>query len=212
MTYAVKEMFYTIQGEGFHAGRAAVFIRFAGCNLWSGREVHRDRDAELGGCSRWCDTDFVGTSGEGGGRFGAQAIAERASAMCPSRDRFVVLTGGEPALQVDAPLVEALHGRGFEITIETNGTVDLLHGIDWVCVSPKGAAALRMTTGDELKLVHPQPGIDPSTFASLAFKRFSLQPMDGPRLRENTAACTEYVKAHPQWRLSIQVHKMIGIP
>lgn len=208
--YAVKEIFYTLQGEGANAGRAAVFCRFAGCNLWSGRESDRARAA----CD-FCDTDFVGTDGPGGGKFADAAVLARAVAgawLGGDDERFVVLTGGEPALQVDGALIDALHGLGFTIAIETNGTLPLPAGLDWICVSPKAGNALRQTSGDELKLVFPQAGLTPESLAGLDFPRRYLSPMDGPRLAENTAAAVAYVKAHPAWRLSVQTHKHIGIP
>lgn len=208
--YAVKEIFYTLQGEGANAGRAAVFCRFAGCNLWSGRESDRARAA----CD-FCDTDFVGTDGPGGGKFADAALLARAVAgawLGGDDERFVVLTGGEPALQVDGALIDALHGLGFTIAIETNGTLPLPAGLDWICVSPKAGNALRQTSGDELKLVFPQAGLTPESLAGLDFPRRYLSPMDGPRLAENTAAAVAYVKAHPAWRLSVQTHKHIGIP
>lgn len=208
--YAVKEIFYTLQGEGANAGRAAVFCRFAGCNLWSGREGDRER----ADC-RFCDTDFVGTDGTGGGKFrGAEALAAAVAAAWEggAGGRFVVLTGGEPALQVDTALVDALHRHGFSIAIETNGTLPLPAGLDWICVSPKAGTDLRQTTGDELKLVFPQPGLAPESLAGLDFPRRFLSPMDGPDLARNTAAAVAYVKAHPEWRLSVQTHKRIGIP
>ena len=208
--YAVKEIFYTLQGEGANAGRAAVFCRFAGCNLWSGREVDR-ATAEC----RFCDTDFVGTDGEGGGKFREAAdlaAAVQAAWQGGTSERFVVLTGGEPALQVDAALIDALHTHGFSIAIETNGTLPLPPGLDWICVSPKAGNELRQTTGDELKLVFPQAGLAPESLLGLDFPRRFLSPMDGPALAENTAAAVAYVKAHPAWRLSVQTHKRIGIP
>jgi 7-carboxy-7-deazaguanine synthase len=210
MAYAVKEIFKTLQGEGFHAGRAAVFCRFAGCNLWSGRESDR-ADAVC----RFCDTDFVGTDGQGGGRFGSADDLAEAIERCwgeggPSR--FVVLTGGEPMLQVDAPLVDALHRRGFEIAAESNGTLEAPSGIDWLCISPKAGAALRQKAGNELKLVYPQAGLDPATLADLPFAHFWLQPMDCDYREANTAAAVRYCLDHPRWRLSLQTHKMIGIP
>jgi 7-carboxy-7-deazaguanine synthase len=210
MTYSVKEIFTTLQGEGANSGRAAVFCRFAGCNLWSGREEDR-----AGALCRFCDTDFTGTDGEGGGRFAdAGALAGRVRANWGDRDargRLVVLTGGEPLLQVDAALIAELHGRGFEIGLETNGTLVPPDGIDWICVSPKGAVPLAARTGHELKLVYPQPDAPPDAFTTLAFERFSLQPMDGPALAENTAKAVAYCVAHPQWRLSLQTHKVLGI-
>ncbi len=220
MGYAVKEIFLTLQGEGFHAGRAAVFCRFTGCNLWSGRESDRPRG--VGGCARWCDTDFVGTDGPGGGRFDdAESLADAVS-RCWPWDRggrpFVVCTGGEPLLQLDEDLTRALGRRGFEVAIETNGTLALpagpgpQAGIDWVCVSPKAGTALRLAAGDELKLVYPQPGAEPERYAHLPFGHFFLQPMDGPARAENTALAVRYCLLHPQWRLSLQTHKLLGIP
>ena len=209
MSYAVKEIFLTLQGEGGQAGRPAVFCRFAGCNLWSGRE--QDRAAAV--CN-FCDTDFVGMDGEGGGRFadaGALADAVEAAWRGGAEHRLVVLTGGEPLLQVDAALVEALHGRGFSVALETNGTLPAPAGIDWICVSPKADAPLARVTGQELKLVYPQAGVDPARFEALAFERFALQPMDGPAVAENTAAAIAYCLAHPRWRLSVQTHKHLGI-
>jgi 7-carboxy-7-deazaguanine synthase (Cx14CxxC type) len=209
MGYAVKEIFLTLQGEGAQAGRVAVFCRFAGCNLWSGRED--DRAAAQ--CS-FCDTDFVGTDGSDGGRYadaGALVDTIERAWGAGRAGRFVVLTGGEPLLQVDDPLIGELHGRGFEIGLETNGTIAPPAGIDWICVSPKGANPLAACSGDELKLVYPQDDAPPDAFAALAFKRFSLQPMDGPALAENTAKAVAYCLAHPQWRLSVQTHKLVGI-
>ena len=210
MSYAVKEIFLTLQGEGIQAGRVAVFCRFAGCNLWSGREADR---AEA--VCRFCDTDFVGTDGPGGGRFSnATALAGQIEAVWGSRDgpRFVVCTGGEPLLQLDTALIEALHARGFEIAVETNGTIAAPAGLDWICVSPKSGAALIQTSGDELKLVVPQPGQDLDALQRLAFRHFLVQPMDGPALAENTRVALSLCHAHPQWRLSLQTHKLIGIP
>ncbi len=211
MAYAVKEIFYTLQGEGRHAGRAAVFCRFAGCNLWSGR----DEDRAAAAC-RFCDTDFVGTSGIGGGRFAdADALAAAITAAwigAGAVKRLVVLTGGEPLLQVDGSLVEALHSEGFEIAVETNGTIAALEGLDWICVSPKGRAVLAQRGGDEIKLVFPQPDAAPDLFEAMAFEHFLLQPMDGPDLAANTAASVAYCLANPRWRLSLQTHKMLGIP
>jgi 7-carboxy-7-deazaguanine synthase (Cx14CxxC type) len=208
--YSVKEIFYTLQGEGANAGRAAVFCRFAGCNLWSGREGDR-ATAEC----RFCDTDFVGTDGTGGGKFrDAAALAsaiQNAWAGGPD-GRFVVLTGGEPALQVDGPLLDALHVEGFTVAIETNGTIALPTGIDWICVSPKAGNEIRQAAGDELKLVYPQEGLAPEDLAGLDFPRRYLSPMDGPSLAANTAAAIAYCQAHPAWRLSLQTHKLIGIP
>lgn len=211
MTYAVKEIFYTLQGEGAQSGRAAVFCRFAGCNLWSGLE--RDRASAV--CT-FCDTDFVGTDGEGGGKFGgAEALAEAIAARWPAGQGgtpYVVCTGGEPLLQLDAPLIEALHARGFEIAVETNGTLAAPPGLDWICVSPKAGAELAQRTGDELKLVYPQSDAPPERFAGLAFRHFFLQPMDGPARDANTAAAARYCMAHPHWRLGLQTHKVAGIP
>ncbi|TCT07716.1 7-carboxy-7-deazaguanine synthase [Aquabacter spiritensis] len=210
MTYAVKEMFKTLQGEGAQAGRAAVFCRFAGCNLWSGREADRAQAV-----CRFCDTDFVGLDGEGGGRFADAAELSEALARVWGADRerrFVVFTGGEPLLQIDAPLIAAAHEAGFEIAIETNGTLPAPDGIDWICVSPKEGAALVQRRGHELKLVYPQPGLLPDQLAGLDFAHFFLQPMDGPARRENTAAAVAFCLDHPKWRLSLQTHKMIGIP
>ena len=210
MTYAVKEIFYTIQGEGANLGRAAVFCRFAGCNLWSGREQDR-ADA----ICQFCDTDFVGTEGPDGGKFAtADALAEAiAQAWAPGGDshRFVVLTGGEPLLQVDAALVDALHQRHFVIAVESNGTIAPPAGIDWLCVSPKAGAPLAVSGGDELKLVYPQVGLSPSDFEQLQFKHFFLQPMDSPHKADNTRQVLAYCQSHPQWRVALQVHKMIGV-
>ncbi|MBV9562987.1 MAG: 7-carboxy-7-deazaguanine synthase [Bradyrhizobium sp.] len=209
MSYAVKEIFLTLQGEGAHAGRPAVFCRFSGCNLWSGRE--QDREAAV---CRFCDTDFVGTDGTLGGRYlTADALADTIAAQWTgdATHRYVVLTGGEPLLQLDSALVEALHARGFAIAIETNGTLEPPEGLDWICVSPKAGAALALTRGHELKLVYPQQGAAPEDFAGLAFERFSLQPMDGPEVDANTARAIDYCLRHPQWRLSLQTHKTLGI-
>ena len=255
--YTVKEIFSTLQGEGAHTGRAAVFVRFAGCNLWSGLE--RDRE---GAACRFCDTDFIGIDGPGGGKFaGAPALAdavgkcwaaaigkcwdaavESPPSPCPSPARgegtsshraqltpsplagegrgeggqsaqpYIVCTGGEPLLQLDAPLIDALHARGFEIAIESNGTQPAPPGIDWICVSPKADAPLVLTSGDELKLVFPQAGAEPSRFERLDFRHFFLQPMDGPDVRANTLAAARYCLSHPRWRLSLQTHKLIGLP
>jgi 7-carboxy-7-deazaguanine synthase (Cx14CxxC type) len=209
MSYAVKEIFYTLQGEGLNAGRPAVFCRFAGCNLWSGREADR---AEA--ICRFCDTDFVGTDGTDGGRYAdAAALAQRIAAQWPARPgaRLVVLTGGEPLLQVDAPLLEALHAHAFEVALETNGTLAVPAGIDWICVSPKAGAPLVQTHGNELKLVYPQPGLAPESLEALAFEHFLLQPMDGADAVRNTAAALAYCQAHPRWRLSVQLHKVLGV-
>ncbi|MEX0839555.1 MAG: 7-carboxy-7-deazaguanine synthase [Parvibaculum sp.] len=209
--YSVKEIFYTLQGEGANAGRAAVFCRFAGCNLWSGRE--EDRAAAV--CT-FCDTDFVGTDGEGGGKFKTAnelAVAiEKTWASGAAHERFVVCTGGEPLLQLDEALVDALHARGFEIAVETNGTIEAPAGLDWICVSPKADAELKQVCGHELKLIYPQETATPDRFEGLDFRHFFLQPMDGTQTEENTRAATAYCLAHPKWRLSLQTHKMIGIP
>jgi 7-carboxy-7-deazaguanine synthase len=211
MTYAVKEIFYTLQGEGANTGRAAVFCRFAACNLWSGRE--QDRAAAV---CRFCDTDFVGTDGPGGGKFKTAAEVAAAVGRTWPADyrgrRFVVCTGGEPLLQLDRALLQALHAEGFEVAVETNGTLAALDGIDWLCVSPKADADLILTSGDELKLVFPQAGADPDQFAHLEFDHFYLQPMDGPDLEANTSAALHYCLSHPRWRLSLQTHKLLGIP
>jgi len=212
VTYTVKEIFYTLQGEGIQAGRPAVFCRFAGCNLWSGREA--DRATAV--CT-FCDTDFVGV-GPDGGRFATpEALAEAVAARWPSGaeggrgKRLVVCTGGEPLLQLDAAAVAALHAQGFEVAVETNGTQPIPAGIDWVCVSPKAEAPLVATRGDELKLVFPQPTAMPERFEGLDFRHFLLQPMDGPALAANTAAAVAYCLAHPNWRLSLQGHKVAGV-
>ena len=210
MTYAVKEIYLTLQGEGRNTGRPAVFCRFAGCNLWSGREA--DRAAAR---CRFCDTEFVGTGGPGGGVFErAETLAQAVAAKWPHNGArpFVVCTGGEPLLQLDGPLIEALHAEGFEVAVETNGTLPAPPGLDWICVSPKADAVLQQRRGNELKLVYPQENVDPEPFRALAFDHFFLQPMDGPERAENTEAAIRYIQAHPQWRLSIQTHKLIGIP
>ena len=209
MSYAVKEIFYTLQGEGALSGRPAVFCRFAGCNLWSGREADRAEAV----CT-FCDTEFVGTDGSLGGRYrNATALAAAIAAQWPREmpARFVVCTGGEPALQLDPQLIAALHEAGFEIAIETNGTIRLPAGIDWVCVSPKAGTRIVVTAGDELKIVVPQAGLDPLVFAGLEFHRFSVQPMDGPDLARNTESAIRFCLAHPQWQLSLQTHKFTGI-
>ncbi len=213
VSYAVKEIFFTLQGEGANTGRPAVFCRFAGCNLWTGREADR-ADATC----QFCDTDFVGVDGPGGGKFAsadalALAVGARWPANVSSRARkLVVCTGGEPLLQMDADVVRALHAQGFEIAIETNGTQEPPEGIDWICVSPKVGAALVLTRGNELKLVYPQAGGEPERFADLDFEQFYLQPMDGPDRERNTELALAYCLSHPQWRLSIQTHKLLGIP
>lgn len=209
MSYAIKEIFLTLQGEGAHAGRAAVFCRFAGCNLWTGRE--QDRVAAV---CKFCDTDFVGTDGTLGGRYDtADQLADTIATQWTGgeADRYVVITGGEPLLQLDAKLIAALHGRGFAIGVETNGTISPPDGIDWLCVSPKAGSELRVQGGDELKLVYPQDGAMPEQFESLGFARFSLQPMDGPDVHDNTTRAIAYCLNHPQWRLSLQTHKTLGI-
>lgn len=210
MTYSAKEVFLTVQGEGGQAGRPAVFLRFAGCNLWNGLE--RDRAAAV--CT-FCDTDFVGTDGDGGGKFAtADALADHVDAMWRGRagdPKLVVCTGGEPLLQLDALLIAALHARGFEVAIESNGTLAAPDGIDWICVSPKADAEVVQVTGQELKLVYPQAKAMPERFEALDFERFWLQPMDGPDQAANTAAAVEYCLTHPQWRLSVQTHKYIGV-
>jgi len=210
MTYAVKETFLTVQGEGGQTGRPAVFLRFAGCNLWSGLE--RDRASAV--CS-FCDTEFVGTDGDGGGKFRtAAAMADHVASFWRGREddpKLVVCTGGEPLLQLDAPLIDALHARGYDVAVETNGTLTAPAGIDWVCVSPKAEAPVVQTTGQELKLVFPQATAMPDRFEHLDFERFWLQPMDGPDQAANTAAALDYCLTHPQWRLSVQTHKYIGV-
>lgn len=211
MSYAVKELFLTLQGEGGQAGRPAVFCRFAGCNLWSGRE--QDRASAV--CN-FCDTDFVGMDGPGGGRFETPAdLVAAAEALWrgpKGEPMLVVCTGGEPMLQLDPVLVEAFHAAGFEVAVETNGTLKATDGIDWICVSPKADAALAQTSGQELKLVYPQPGVDPARFEGLDFERFLLQPMDGPHRVANTEAAVAYCLEHPRWRLSVQTHKYLGLP
>jgi 7-carboxy-7-deazaguanine synthase (Cx14CxxC type) len=209
MAYAVKEIFKTLQGEGRNSGRAAVFCRFAGCNLWSGREA----DRATATC-QFCDTDFVGIDGSGGGKFDSAEELAAAVAEEWGRDvegRLVVLTGGEPLLQVDEALLDCLHAQKFEIAIETNGTVEAPAGLDWICVSPKAGAPLVQRRGDELKLVYPQDGAAPRDFEALDFDHFLLQPMDGPKIAQNMAAAIDYCMTHPRWRLSVQTHKAIGI-
>lgn len=215
MAYSVKEIFLTLQGEGFHTGRAAVFCRFAGCNLWSGREA--DRAKGTGGCARWCDTDFVGTDGVGGGRFDdadalAGAVARAWSPKAPGGRPYVVCTGGEPLLQLDEALVDALHALGFEVAVETNGTLRPPRGVDWVCVSPKDGAALLLTEAHELKLVYPQVHARPELFEEMSFGHFFLQPRDGADRAENMALVARYCMDHPRWRMSVQTHKLVGIP
>jgi 7-carboxy-7-deazaguanine synthase len=218
MTYAVKEIFYTLQGEGAQAGRPAVFLRFAGCNLWTGLE--RDRDKGPGGCSRWCDTDFVGTDGSGGGKFRSPAdLVSAVASHWPHTMRpghpvqpFVVCTGGEPLLQLDAPLLAQFNAAGWFVAVETNGTVDPPVGELWLTVSPKANSELRVLRGNELKLVFPQVGAEPERFQDLGFEHFFLQPMDSPQVARNTEQALAYCLAHPQWRLSLQTHKILNIP
>lgn len=211
MSYQVKEIYYTLQGEGARAGRAAVFLRFAGCNLWTGLE--RDRSQAV---CRFCDTDFVGTDGPGGGKFrSADQLGDAIAGAWPKQaggKPYVVCTGGEPLLQIDLALIDALHARGFEIAVETNGTLDAPDGLDWICVSPKADADLKLKRGHELKLVYPQTGGEPERYVNLGFSHFFLQPMDGPTREENVRAATRYCLSHPKWRLSLQTHKLIGIP
>lgn len=207
--YSIKEIFYTLQGEGLRAGRPAVFCRFAGCNLWTGREQDRQHAV-----CRFCDTDFVGTEGSGGGKFrGAADLAWAVATFWPAGEghRYVVLTGGEPLLQVDGPLVDALHAEGFEIALETNGTLPAPPGIDWICVSPKAGADWIQRTGSELKLVYPQLGLMPEAIELTGFDHYLLQPMDGPSVAQNTRDAIEHCQAHPGWRLSIQTHKVLEI-
>jgi 7-carboxy-7-deazaguanine synthase len=212
--YAVKEIFYTLQGEGANTGRPAVFLRFAGCNLWTGLE--RDREKGPGGCSRWCDTDFVGTDGSGGGKFDSPAaLVNAVVSHWPQGSLraapFVVCTGGEPLLQLDEPLVAEFNRRGWFVSVETNGTVEPPSGRLWLTVSPKANSSLRVTRGNELKLVYPQVGAEPERFQDLDFEHFFLQPMDGPDVERNTAGALEYCRTHPQWRLSLQTHKILKI-
>lgn len=210
MTYTVKEIFYTLQGEGTHTGRPAVFCRFAGCNLWTGRE--EDRATAI---CKFCDTDFVGVGSDGGKFRSATALADAIASRWPSLNghgqRFVVFTGGEPLLQLDTTVVSALHERGFEVAIETNGTLEPPEGVDWICVSPKAGSRTVLRRGDELKLVYPQDDAQPDTYEDGDFKQFYLQPMDGPDIERNTQLALEYCLAHPQWKLSLQTHKMVGI-
>jgi 7-carboxy-7-deazaguanine synthase len=210
MAYQVKELFYTLQGEGVNVGRPSVFCRFAGCNLWSGREEDRAEAA-----CRFCDTDFVGTDGPGGGRFAdPDALALAALGLWPAGEggRFIVCTGGEPLLQLNAPLIAAFHRQGFTVAIETNGTLAVPDGVDWICVSPKAGNPILANAGDELKLVFPQAGIDPADLLKLDFDHFLLQPMDGADQAENIRAAIAYCQTHPAWRLSLQTHKWLGIP
>jgi 7-carboxy-7-deazaguanine synthase len=209
MTYLVKEIFYTLQGEGAHAGRPAVFCRFTSCNLWTGRE--RDRARAV---CQFCDTKFVGVDGEGGGRFPtAEHLAKAVASRWPGGGKpYVVCTGGEPLLQLDDAAVRALKAEGFEVAVETNGTQAAPAGLDWICVSPKAGAPLQLTKGNELKLVYPQVGAEPERFNDLDFESFRLQPMDGPEIEDNTSAAVKYCLAHPQWSFSLQTHKHLGIP
>lgn len=213
MTYSIKELFYTLQGEGAQSGRAAVFCRFSGCNLWSGRE----QDRSTATCS-FCDTDFVGTNGTGGGKFASARALAHAVRACWDQNAgqggtpYVVCTGGEPLLQLDTPLVQAFHEAGMEVAVETNGTQDPPHGIDWICVSPKAGSNLVLTQGDELKVVWPQQGLDLGYLAGLKFRHFFLQPMDGHAATESLATCIQTCQQLPQWRLSLQIHKLTGIP
>jgi 7-carboxy-7-deazaguanine synthase len=213
MTYSVKEVFFTLQGEGAHSGRPAVFCRFSGCNLWTGNEA--DRASSI---CRFCDTDFVGTNGSGGGKFttavklAAHVAAHWPHHICVRARPYVVCTGGEPLLQLDDDLTDAFHEAGFEVAVETNGTLLPPRGVDWICVSPKAGAELRLRAGHELKLVFPQADGDPSDYESLDFGRFYLQPMDGPERDLNTALALKYCLAHPQWSLSLQTHKILAIP
>lgn len=216
MTYSVREIYYTLQGEGAQAGRAAVFLRFTGCNLWSGREDQRHKGP--GGCATWCDTQFVGTDGPGGGKFDTtESLANSVEAHWPTTDtknRLVVCTGGEPLLQLDSALIDALHRRNFAVAVESNGTLEPPAGIDWLTISPKAHAPLRVTQGSELKLVYPQvePEMQPHNFTALGFSHFFLQPLDSADRAQNTAAALNYCRSHPQWRLSLQQHKLLNIP
>ena len=208
MAYKVKEIYYTLQGEGAQTGRPAVFLRFTGCNLWTGRE--KDRAKAI---CQFCDTDFYGTDGENGGRYSANTLAKKVASLWPAYqdNKYVVCTGGEPLLQLDEKLIDALHQQSFEIAIETNGTIIVPPGIDWICVSPKANTELMVNRGNELKLVVRQQGLDPSGFEHLMFEEFFLQPMDGPYLKEFTKWATEYCLQHPKWKLSLQTHKLLGI-
>jgi 7-carboxy-7-deazaguanine synthase (Cx14CxxC type) len=217
MPYAVKELYYTLQGEGIQAGRPAVFLRFSGCNLWSGRDADRARAA--GSCGKWCDTDFVGTDGPGGDRYPSAVELSRAaherwqgSLHAAAAKPFVVCTGGEPMLQLDRALIEALHEHGFEVAIETNGTLPVPPEVDWICVSPKAGAPLMQRSGSELKLVFPQPELLPEVLEELAFEHFLLQPLDGPERSANARLAAKYCLEHPRWRLSLQLHKLLGLP
>ncbi|MEH6651258.1 MAG: 7-carboxy-7-deazaguanine synthase [Motiliproteus sp.] len=213
--YAIKELFYSLQGEGAHAGRAAVFCRFSGCNLWSGRE----QDRASAQCN-FCDTEFVGTDGELGAKYSTaeqltatiEQLWQRHSHDDSGAKPYVICTGGEPLLQLDHQLIQSLQQRGFEVAVETNGTLPAPAGLDWICVSPKGSTEIVLTRGDELKLVHPQPGVDPAQFNNMAFNSFFLQPLDGPDATASLAACLDYCRQHPRWRLSLQMHKLVNIP
>ena len=208
MSYAVKEIFLTLQGEGMQAGRRAVFLRFSGCNLWTGRE----QDRAIAQCT-FCDTDFVGMDGENGGRYEAEALADKVSSLWGEGERrLVVITGGEPLLQLDAALIDALHARGFEIAVETNGTLPAPAGIDWICVSPKGTAEVVQRRGNELKLVWPQAGVDPAEIATWSFDHFLIQPMDCAEAAAAQQAAIDFVMANPRWKLSLQAHKLLGLP
>ena len=205
MTYTVKEIYYTLQGEGANTGRPAVFLRFSGCNLWTGRE--EDRATAI---CQFCDTDFVGGTKYANARELADEVATQWDGNGTSR-RFVVITGGEPLLQLDPPLIDSLHAKGFEIAIETNGTIEAPAGIDWICVSPKAGTVIKQRTGNELKLVYPQAGLAPLALERLEFEHFFLQPMDGPEIEHNTERAARYCLEHPRWRLSLQTHKLLGI-
>ncbi len=210
MAYKLKEMYYTLQGEGAHTGRPAVFCRFSGCNLWSGREEDRHK-----AICQFCDTDFWGMDGENGGRYDAEGLVKQAAMLWGDTKKgkpYVVCTGGEPLLQLDEVLIEEFHRAGFEVGVETNGTVEAPHGLDWTCVSPKAGTLLKITAGDELKLVYPQPGAMPPLYEHLEFEHFFIQPMDGPDVARNTRLAIDFCKENPQWRLSIQTHKLLNIP
>lgn len=205
--YKIKEIYYTLQGEGAQTGRPAVFCRFTGCNLWSGREEDRHKAV-----CKFCDTDFWGTDGKNGGRYSATELSEKIASLWPGGGKpYVVCTGGEPLLQLDEPLIEALHKSGFEVAVETNGTKPAPAGLDWICVSPKAGADVVLTEGHELKLVYPQPGAEPERFQDLSFTHFFLQPMDSPEQAANIQATVDYCLQHPQWRMSLQTHKVLNI-
>ncbi|HMS28749.1 MAG TPA: 7-carboxy-7-deazaguanine synthase [Saprospiraceae bacterium] len=208
--YSVKEIFYTLQGEGFHSGRAVVFLRFSGCNLWSGREEDRAKAK-----CKFCDTDFVGIDGENGGKYNAAELAELVNQQWPisnGSNKMVVCTGGEPMLQLDRELLSIMQSKGFFVAIETNGTIPVLEGIDWICVSPKPQTEIVQIRGNELKFIYPQPDLDPQQFEELAFEHYFVQPMDGLELQKNTESCVQFCKSHPMWKLSLQTHKILGIP